>query len=161
MLKEQIRAARLKIEGERADFEAAERKRIAEEQAREVERVKQQNLAEIHAAEDAARKKLNPSGEAVPSGAVWIDELNGSGKVVGILQRFDCLGKTARMVIQTDDGKITQVAVRDPSKVGISGSEKMMACGVQKPARRVSVQYIAQPDKKLGTVGDVTIIELH
>jgi len=159
--REQIRATRLKIEGERADFEAAEKKRLAEEEAREIDRVKQQSLAEIHAAEDAARKKMNPNGAPVPTATVWMDELNGNGKVDGTLQRFDCLGKLSRLVIQTDDGKTTQLAVRDPSKVGMSGGEKMMACGVQKPARRVSVQYIAQPDKKLGTVGDVTIIELH
>jgi len=159
--REQIRATRLKIEGERADFEAAEKKRAAEEQAREIERVRQQNLSEIRAAEEAARKKMNPNGAPIPTATVWMDELNGSGKVVGTLERFDCLGKLGRLVIHTDDGKITQLAVRDPAKIGISGGEKMMACGVQKPARRVSVQYIAQPDRKLATAGDVTIIELH
>jgi len=159
--RERIRATRLKIEGERADFEAAEKKRLAEEQAHEIDRVKQQNLAEIHAAEDAARKQMNPNGAPIPTATVWMDELNGSGKVDGVLQRFDCLGRLARLVIQADDGKTTQLAVRDPAKIGLSGGDKMMSCGVQKPARRVSVQYIAQPDKRLGTVGDATIIELH
>jgi hypothetical protein len=37
----------------------------------------------------------------------------------------------------------------------------MMGCGAQNPARRVVVQYIAQPDKKLGTVGDATILEFR
>jgi hypothetical protein len=159
--RERIRATRLKIEGERSDFEAAERKRLAEEQAREVERVKQQNLSEIHAAEDTARKQMNPNGAPIPQATVWMDELNGTGKVNGTLQRFDCLGRLARLVIQTEDGKTMQLAVRDPAKIGISGSEKMMSCGVQKPARRVSVQFLAQPDKKLGTAGDATTIELH
>jgi hypothetical protein len=156
-----VRAERLKIEGERADFEAAGRKRLAEEQAREIERVKQQNLSEIHAAEDAARKKMNADGKPVPTATIWMDEMNGTGKVDGVLQRFDCVGRLARLVIQTDDGKTTQLAVRDPAKVAISGGEKMMSCGVQKPARRVSVQFVVQPDKKLGTAGDATVIELH
>ena len=104
---------------------------------------------------------MNPDGTPIPKATVWMDELNGTGKVDGTLQRFDCLGKLARLVIQTDDGKTTQLAVRDPAKVGISGGEKMMSCGVQKPVRRVSVQFLTQPDKKLGTAGDATIIELH
>lgn len=159
--REKIRATRLQIEGQRADFELAERKRIAEEQAREVERVKQQSFGEVRAAEEAARKKMNPDGTAIPTATIWMDELNGAGKVDGVLQRFDCLGKLARLVIQTADGKTTQLAVRDPAKVGLSGSDKMMACGVQKPARRVSVQFVVQPDKKLATAGDATVIELH
>ena len=81
--------------------------------------------------------------------------------VEGELQRFDCLGKLSRLAIRTDDGKMTQVAVRDPGQIGISNGEKMMACGIQKPVRRVQVQYIAKPDKRLGTVGDATTIEFR
>ncbi len=159
--RERIRQVRLGMEGQRADFEAAERKRAAEEQAAELDRVKQQGLAEIHAAEEAARKKLNPNGEAVPKATVWMDELNGNAKATGVLQRFDCIGRTARLVIQTDDGKTTQLAVRDLSQIGMPEGEKMVSCGVQKPPRHVVVQYVAQPDKKLGTVGDATIIEFR
>jgi hypothetical protein len=157
--RERIRGVRLGMEGQRADFEAAERKRAADEQAAELDRVKQQGLAEIHVAEEAARKKMNPNGEAVPKATVWMDEINGTAKAAGLLQRFDCVGKTARLVIQTDDGKTTQLAVRDQSQIGIPEGEKMVSCGVQKPPRRVVVQYVAQPDKKLGTAGDATIIE--
>jgi len=159
--RERIRAARLGIEQQRADFAAAEKKRLAEEQARELERVRQQGLAEIHAAEDAARKKMNPDGKPIPNATIWMDELNGNAKVEGALQRFDCLGKLSRLAIRTDDGKVTQVAVRDPGQIGISNGEKMMACGIQKPVRRVQVQYIARPDKRLGTVGDATTIEFR
>ncbi|MGA2596879.1 MAG: hypothetical protein ABSH09_07780 [Bryobacteraceae bacterium] len=159
--RESIEAARLAIEGERSDFEAAERKRAAEEQAREVDRVRQASLAEIHVAEDAARKQMNPNGEPIPTATVWMDELNGKAKVEGVLQRFDCLGRLRRLVIVTDDGRTTQLAVRDTGKLGVTQGEKMMGCGAQNPARRVVVQYIAQPDKKLGTVGDATILEFR
>lgn len=159
--RERIRAARLGIEQQRADFEAAEKKRLAEEEARNLERVRQQGLAEIHAAEDAARKKMNPDGKPIPNATIWMDELNGSAKVEGALQRFDCLGKLSRLAIRTDDGKLTQLAVRDPAQIGISNGEKMMTCGIQKPVRRVQVQYIAKPDKRLGTVGDATTIEFR
>lgn len=159
--RERIRAARLGIEQQRADFEAAEKKRLAEEEARNLERVRQQGLAEIHAAEDAARKKMNPDGKPIPNATIWMDELNGNAKVEGALQRFDCLGKLSRLAIRTDDGKLTQLAVRDPAQIGISNGEKMMTCGIQKPMRRVQVQYIAKPDKRLGTVGDATTIEFR
>lgn len=159
--RERIRAARLGIEQQRSDFEAAEKKRLAEEEARNLERVRQQGLAEIHAAEDAARKKMNPDGKPIPNATIWMDELNGSAKVEGALQRFDCLGKLSRLAIRTDDGKLTQLAVRDPAQIGISNGEKMMTCGIQKPVRRVQVQYIAKPDKRLGTVGDATTIEFR
>ncbi len=76
-------------------------------------------------------------------------------------ERFECLGKQGRLVIQGDDGKLTRVAVRDPGQIGITRGEKMVSCGVQKPARRVAVQYVAQPDKKLGTVGNATTIEFR
>lgn len=159
--RDSIRAMRLEVEKERADYEEAQRKAAAEAQARELARVKQETMDQIHAAEDAARKELNPHGEAVPKATVWMDELNGDGKIEGTFERLECTGKLSRLVIQSDDGKLTRLAVRDMSHVGVSGGETKIACGVQKPAKRVSVQYVAKPDKRLGTIGDVTIIEFH
>jgi hypothetical protein len=159
--RERIRGVRLGMEGQRSDFEAAERKRLADEQAAEVERVKQQGMAEIHAAEDAARKTLNPNGEAVPKATVWIEELNGTGKASGMLVRFECRARQNRLVIQTEDGKTIQLAVRDASHIGIPEGEKMVPCGEQTPPRRVVVQYVPQPDKRLGTAGDATVIEFR
>jgi hypothetical protein len=60
--------------------------------------------------------------------------------------------------VQTTDGKTALLAVRDPAHLGVGGGETSISCGLQKTARRVTVQYIAQPDKKLGTIGDATII---
>src|SRR5579872_5027561 len=157
--RERIRQVRLDMEGKRSDFEAAERKRIADERAAEEERVKKQGMDEIHAAEEAARKKLNPNGEAVPKATLWIDEVNGNAKATGMLVKFECMGKQARLVIQGDDGKPMQLAVRSASQVGMPEGEKMVPCGVQNPPRHVVVQYVAQPDKRLGTAGDATVIE--
>lgn len=159
--RERIRAARLQIEQERADFVAAEKKREAEEEARHLESVKQATMADIHTAEEAARKKMNPDGAPIPKATIWMDELNGSGNVQGTLERFDCLGRVSRLVIKTSDGKVTQLAVRDVGKIGLTSGEKMMSCGAQNPARWVVVRFIAQPDKKLGTVGDATTIDFR
>ena len=157
-----IHQVRLDGERERSDYEAAERKRIAEEEARELKRVKDQSEAAIHAAEEDARKKLNPEGAAVPKPAGWWEDLQGNANVEGQFVRLDCLGTQARLVIQTSDGKTVQLLIRDPAQVGISGGgEKSLGCGVQKPARHVVVQFLAKPDAKLKTTGEVTMIEFR
>lgn len=140
--REQIRQVRLKVEGERADFEAAERKRIADEQARDLERVKNASMASIHEAEAAANKKLNPDGAPVPKPEQWWVEPEAGAKLNGTLQRFDCVGRQARAVVQTEDGQTVTLLVRDPSKIVlINGGDKALACGPQKPPRNVTVGY--------------------
>ena len=160
--REHIRQIRLQVEGERADFEAAERKRIAEEQARDLERVKNASMAEIHAAEAAANKKLNPEGAAPPKPELWWNEPEAAAKVNGALQRFDCIGKQAKLVLQSEDGKTVQLLVPDPAQILlVSGGEKALACGPQRPPRNVTVGYTPKLDKRFGTTGEVVNIEFH
>lgn len=157
-----IHQVRLDGEKERADFEAAERKRIAEEEARDLKRVKDQSEAAIHAAEEEARKKLNPEGSAAPKPVGWWEDMQGNANVDGQFVRLDCLGKQARLVIQSSDGKTVQLLIRDPSQISITGGgEKSLGCGVQKPARHVVVQYVGKSDAKLRTTGEVTNIEFR
>jgi hypothetical protein len=76
-----------------------------------------------------------------------------------MLKQVDCLGKQARLIIQTDDGKITKLLVRDPSKIAIVGAQQQaLGCGRQKP-RRISVEYFPKIDARLATTGDVATIE--
>ncbi|HEV2689135.1 MAG TPA: hypothetical protein VGV35_11285 [Bryobacteraceae bacterium] len=157
-----IHQVRLRAETERMDFEAAEKKRIADEQAREVQRVKGISDAAIHAAEEEARKKMNADGAAPIKPEGWWEDMQGNASVEGVFERLDCLGKQARVVIYAADGKTVQLLVRDPSQIVIvSGGEKALRCGVQKPARKVVVQYLAKPDAKLKTTGEVTSIEFR
>jgi hypothetical protein len=139
--REHIRQVRLHVEGERADFEAAERKRIADEQARDLERVKNASMAAIHDAEAAANKRLNPDGAPPPKPEQWWNEPEAGAKVNGTLQRFDCVGRQARVVVQTEDGKTVQLLVRDPAQIVLINGEKSLACGPQRPARNVTVGY--------------------
>ncbi len=64
----------MKVQEKRFDEEAAERKRLKDEQEADLQRVKNQSEAAIHAAEDAARKKMNPNGAAPPKAEVWYEE---------------------------------------------------------------------------------------
>ena len=156
-----IHQVRLDVDRERADFEAAERKRAADERERDIQRVKAQSDAAIRAAEDAARKKMNPDGSAPPQPLAWMETQKAGASVEGTFERLDCLGQQARLVIRTYDGKAVQLLVGDPSEVVLEGGQRGLSCGPQKPVHRVVVQYTAKPDSKLQTAGEVTLIEFH
>jgi len=156
-----IHQVRLQVEKEQADFEEAERKRIADERERDLQRVKAESDAEIHAAEAAARQKLNPNGEAPPKPQGWWEDLQAETAAEGEFVRLDCLGKHARMVIKTGDGKLLQLLVRDPSQIVTKNGEKALGCGVQRTPRKVSVQYKRVADAKLRTIGEAISIEFR
>ncbi|MGA2877774.1 MAG: hypothetical protein ABSG13_02370 [Bryobacteraceae bacterium] len=160
--RERIHQVRLQVEEKRFDYEAEERKRIKDEQERDLERVKAQSEAAIHAAEDAARKKMNPNGAVPPKPVGWYEEPKAGPSVQGVFQRLDCLDQRARLVLQTSDGKAVQLLMADPSQVTTGGGgDQTLVCGAQKGARQVTVHYNAKADAKLHTTGEVTSIEFH
>jgi len=161
--RERVHQIRAQVEEKRFDYEAAERKRIRDEEEADLQRVKAQSEAEIHAAEAAARKKMNPNGAVPPKPvALYEEPAVGRSSVQGVFQRLDCLDKLARLVIQTPDGKTTQLLMADPSQIALGGGgEQTFTCGAQKQARQVTVHYNAKPDAKLHTAGEVTAIEFH
>jgi tetratricopeptide (TPR) repeat protein len=160
--RESIRQVRLQVQEKSFDYEAAERKRLRDEREADLQRVKNQSEAAIHASEDAARKKMNPNGTAPPKAEVWYEEQNAGPSVQGTFQRLDCLGQGARLVIQTGDGQTVQLLMSDPSQITTGGGgDQTLACGPQKNARQVVVHYTAKPDAKLHTAGVATSIEFH
>jgi tetratricopeptide (TPR) repeat protein len=160
--RERIRKVRLDVQETRFDEEAAERKRIRDEEQADLQRVKAQSEAAIRAAEDAARRKMNPNGAVPPKPEAMYQEASASASVQGIFQRLDCLDTRARLVIQTPDGKTVQLLMADPSQVTLEGGgEKTFNCGTQKNARQVTVNYNAKPDAKLHTAGEVVAIEFR
>ena len=157
-----IHQVRLQAEQDRADFEAAERKRIADEREADIQRVKTQSNAAIHAAEDESRKRLNPEGTAPPKPEGWWEALQTDASVEGVFERLDCLGRYARVVIKTADGNAVRLLVPDPRQIVlVGGGEKALACGPQKSPRKVLVQYKAKADAKLRTTGEATTIEFR
>jgi tetratricopeptide (TPR) repeat protein len=159
--REHIRQVRLQLGEKKFDYDADERKRIAAEREADLQRVKAQSEAAIHAAEDAARKRLNPNGAVPPKPETWYQPSETGPSVQGVFARLDCMGNQARLVIQVADGKTVQLLVADPSKINASGDEKALACGPQKQPRQVLVHYTAKPDAKLNTAGVATAIEFH
>jgi len=154
-----IHIAKMALDGARADFTADEKKRKAEEAARDLERVKAAAAAEVHAAEAAANERLNAGRGAYKTPQAWWDEPTGA-KVEGKLTRVDCLNGPLRLTILKDGGATVKVAVRDLQKLTVNGSnEAKFGCGVARTARKIRLTYEARPDAKLGTLGDVLVVE--
>jgi tetratricopeptide (TPR) repeat protein len=155
--RERMRQARLAIEGQRLDYEAAEKQRQAAEEAREIERLKDQARAHLHEVEAKYNGDTKPATDAVP----WWDGPQPTGKIIGNLKQVDCLGKQARLVVESVDHKTVKLLVTDPGKIVISGANQaQLGCGVQKP-RHVTIGYFPKADTRLATAGEVATIEFQ
>ena len=148
----------MSIEQQRLDYEEAERRRDAEEEARELDALKAKARAEVHELEARYNKGAPKSGgAAVP----WWDGPKPGGKISGMLKQVDCLGKQARLLVEGDDRKILKFLVVDPTHIAITGGgEQSLGCGVQKP-RRVVVEYFPKANGRLATAGEVATIEFQ
>ena len=153
-----IHQARLDLDARRADYEASELQRIRSERAADLQRIKEEAAAEVHAAEAAANARLG-SRPAPQTVIPWWDDAQGV-KVAGTLTRVDCLNGPIRLLIQKDGGGTARVLIRDLNKLVVQGAkEAEFGCGVQRPARKIRLQQDAKSDAKLGTEGDVIVVE--
>jgi hypothetical protein len=154
-----IHIAKMALDAARADFTEAEKKRRAEEAARDLERAKALAASEVHAAEAAANARLNAGKGAYPTPQAWWDEPGGQ-KIEGKLTRVECLNGPLRLTIQKGGGASVRVAVRNLKTLTVNGAnEARFGCGVSRPARNIRLTYDAKPDAKLGTLGDVLVVE--
>lgn len=150
-----MQLGRLDVERQRLDFQEAEKRRITEENARELRKLKDAEIANLRAIEARVNQGGRPSEKVEP----WWNGPQAGGKSVGMLQQVDCLGKQARLLVREEDGKIVRLAVRDATQIAIAGAnQQALGCGKQKP-RKISVEYFPKKDARLGTAGDVATIE--
>ena len=158
--RERLRIARAHLEEQRADFADSERKRVVDDRAKDLERVKSESIMSIREAEAKTNARLD-DGKAPVEGKVekWRDGPGGPKQSVeGTLQRVDCLKGPLRLIIKSADGKLLQLLVKDPAKVAIlNAKEQTLGCGAQTPARKVTVEY--QPPADPRTLGAVLTIE--
>jgi tetratricopeptide (TPR) repeat protein len=142
----------------RAEQEAAERRRKAEEERAEVERLRLEAVERIRAAESKANQQTGAVKEPSKVEKWW--DGPPLTKVSGTLVRVDCLGRQARLVLQTADAKPLQLLIVDPAQIVVmGGGEKTFGCGPQKPPRNVKVEYVPKPNAKLGTAGEAQVVE--
>ena len=155
--RERMRRARVDVERQRLDFEDAEKKRVAEENARELRKLKDAEIARLRTLEARVNQGGSTGGKVEP----WWNGPQANGKTSGMLQQVDCLGKQARLVIEGEDKKIVKLLAPDPAKVVYRGAgEVALGCGVQK-ARRIIVEYVPKVNSRLATAGEVATIEFQ
>jgi tetratricopeptide (TPR) repeat protein len=148
--------SRLAIEQQRLDYEASERKRKADEEAREIEKLKAEARAEVRALEERVNRGEAPAEKVVP----WWDGPAPAGRATGTLKQVDCLRPAARIVIDTG-GKLLRLLIPDPARIAIlGGGEQALGCGPQRP-RRVTVEYFPKNNAKLGTAGEVATLQFQ
>ncbi|MCW5983109.1 MAG: hypothetical protein KIT09_33780 [Bryobacteraceae bacterium] len=156
--RERLRVARRQVETERTEH--AERKQQAEQA--QIQKLRDEMMARIREAEQRA-KRDDPAAPADRKVVDWWDDPRPKNKASGTLDRVDCARGAVRLVLKTDDGKQLQFSMPDPSRVVVLGGsgEQTLACGPQKPPRRVSVEYYSQPDEKQKTAGEVNVVEFR
>jgi hypothetical protein len=161
-----IHKAKLDLEDQRAAFELAERQREREEEARELQRIKDSAAAEVHAAEQAANARLaKNSGNVanpVPYSEAGFGDPGGT-PVSGTLTRVDCLaGGPLRLTILQATGRPVSLLIRDLKKLTVASADSgqaEFACGAQKPPRKIEVRHDAKADAKFGTLGDIAVVK--
>ena len=155
-----IHQAKLDLEDARAAFEVAEKRRQREEEARDLQRVKDSAAAEVRAAELAANERLNARAGNVAGAVPWYGDPTGT-QVSGTLTRVDCLAMSMRLTIQTSTGVPIRLLVRDPNQITVHSplsAQAEFACGVQRPPRRIEVTHNSKADAKMDTVGDILVV---
>lgn len=158
--RERIHRAKLDLEDQRAAAEMAARQRARDEEARELQALKDKAAAEVHAAETAANTRLGANAGSVEGAVRWYGDPTGLA-VSGTLTRVDCLNPSLRLTVQTATGPAVKLLIRDPKKLTVAAEsgEARFDCGVQKPARKIEVQHDGKDDPKLGTVGDILVVK--
>ncbi len=156
--REKMIEARLAIEGQRLDFEEAEKKREEEAREADINRLKKQAIAEIRAAE--AKVNANSSAVDTTNAVAW-DQLDAAGPhVEGQIVRIECTGRAMRLILRTGDGKLFKLDA-DPSKLAVTDPRgATLACGPQKE-RPVSVVYSAKRNVRTGVAGDAISVEFR
>ena len=152
-----MRQNRAAIEQQRLDYEAAEKQRQADEDAREVEMLKAQAKAHLHELE----AEYNGGTPTTTPGAVpWWNGPQPDKKVRGTLKQVECLGKQLRLGIEDANGKILRLLVPDPSKIVVSGGATgLLACGPRKQS--VVIEYFTKANARMKTAGEVATIEFQ
>jgi hypothetical protein len=160
-----VHQEREKNESERLDAAAAAKRAEADAAKAEDERLKNEHLSRIRTAEERANEANGgaPAQTAQaepPNGVVpWWNP--GERPLEANLIRVDCIEQHARLWLKPASGKTLALLVDDPSKVSLDGPKAQLGCGVQQPARKVSLTYKARLDKTLGTSGDILAIHFE
>jgi hypothetical protein len=160
-----IERRRREYEQSKLDLVAAQKKKEEEEKQRELQKLKDEALARVRAADSKANAQLQANATQSNAAPVAWSDLNPSGKVPdgkfeGKLERVDCVGKETRISVRA--GRSLMRLNAEPSKLVLAGAGEMtLVCGVQKKPRDVAIEYFTRADAKAGTAGDAVRIDFR
>lgn len=140
--REGVQARRRELTEKRLEAEENARREAKLAEEREIQRLKNETIARIQEAERRANegKGLDPATKIYE----WWDGPQPDAKLSGVLVRVDCRGGKFSLTVQSEGHTVT-LAVADPKALVVTGgSSPTLDCGVQKPARRVEVEYFAK-----------------
>ena len=115
----QIHQAKLSLQEGRAEFEAAEKRRQQEEAARDLQRVKDNAAAEIHAVEQAANQRMAANTGNAQGAIPWFGDSKGP-RASGTLTRVECLNGPLRLTIQQGSGFPIRLLIRNPKQLTVA-----------------------------------------
>ena len=144
--RERVRQYREAGERARAEAEMAERDAVRRKAEQDMLDLKNRALMEIRRAE----AKANAGKPVIDANTLEeYKEKPDAKKTSGALTRIDCQGTQAILYVQSGR-TMHKLIVTDPSAVGIGGGgERAFTCGVQKPARKVEVEFEPGDIKKV------------
>ena len=140
-----------RLSSEQGRLDAADRERGRERDAVHLEEQRAQNAeaARIRAAEEKANQQLNAgTDEAKPQNVVPWEDTIPKRKLEGRLTAVECLRNSARITVKDKAGRTVTLLLEKSDAASLT-------CGIQQPARQVSVSYAAEPDEASHTDGRV------
>ena len=155
-----MRLARLALENAKLDFENSERLRKKDEEARDLERIKNDSLRSIRLAESAANEKLGgPDGPPKP--VAWWEDPKNEVTVAGSLERVECAAGRMTLVLRDAAKKLSRVSLPvDAAKLKVRGETgASFVCGAMAKPVMLKVTYARPLKAGQGTLGDATAIE--
>ena len=145
--RQRLEVVREQMSSARANAEEQQRKREEAAKTADLERVKEQTMAEIHTAEQQANRDMNPGGEKLTTQPVPYSSLqSNTAKISGALTEVVCKGKAMTLVVRGDDGSASRLPVDDPSALTAPGGTPLLQCGPVNPPRRIAVEV--RPGKR-------------
>jgi len=165
----QMRISRLALENAKLDAEDSARQRKKDEEAKDLERIKNESLRIIRMAEAKANETLG-GGESVKPVPWWaLDQVDGDKNekaVAGELVRVDCAAGRMTLVLRDAGKKLARVMLpAEAGKLKVRGEGgASFACGPMAKPVGMRVVYVAPPKPVartlvLGTLGEAAAIE--
>lgn len=155
----QMHAARLALEDIKLDAQENERRRKKEEEARELERIKNDSLRNIRLAEAAANEKLGGTEGVKP--VPWWEDPKNEATVAGSLERVDCAQGRMTLVLRDAAKRLARVQLpADPARLKLKGDSTVtFVCGPLAKPLALRLTYQRPPKPTQGTLGEATLID--